>query len=124
MIGRPSEPEFRGKLVPLIAESLGPFAATFLVLNGDHVSAKAATYKELDSLGYFSFILAMQAIADMQVEDYALQSGATAFATRIVTNAPMLSSMGRICSLDSFKSIGTVDEGARTRGLEALGRDL
>jgi hypothetical protein len=164
LIGRPLEPELRAKLVPLIAESLGPFAATFLVLNGDDVSAKAETYKALDSVGDFLFSFAMQAFADMQVEDYALQSAVTVLVTRVITNAPqliqefilptlhfhrrkrrrqisvseaiivitaitkrlpeLLPSVVQICGLGSFKSIGTVDEGARTSALEVLGRDL
>ena len=164
LIGRTLDPEFRAEFVPLICESLGEFAETFRTLNSDDITAKAVVYRDLDSVGEFSFVFSMQAFADMQINDFTLQNAAAGFLTKVIVNVPplvtefilpsiefhlrkrhakvppaeiilllttitkqmpdLLPTMTRICELDCFRTLGTVDIDVRGEQLIQLGQKI
>ena len=88
LIAYPLQPEFRTELVPLIAESLGEYREPFMVLNTGDITKKAQTYGQLQSAGDFAFVFALQAFADVQLDDFSLRSASVGFLSRVITTSP------------------------------------
>ena len=88
MIAYPLQPEFRVQLVPLIAESLGDYSKPFIILNTEDPTTKAQTYGQLESAGDFAFVFALQAFADVQLNDFSLRSASVGFLSRVIATSP------------------------------------
>jgi len=90
IISRPLQPNFRTKLVPIMASQMGQYGQPFIVINGSNFSEKIIMYKDLEPSGDFCYVFAMQAFADLQITMFSLQSAATGFLSRIVSQQPSL----------------------------------
>ena len=57
-------------------------------INNEDIAVKTIAYRDLQSVGEFNYVFAMQAFADMQISEFALQNAASGFLCRVINDCP------------------------------------